>query len=407
MKRGSARLMVLWTIAVLSVKVLSFSTEANLQSGVNIYVRERNRVKRLVDAGQALGEVVLTGYQDAKAWGEDEDHEELFEEDRWYREKRALKYDSKCRIGPILLDEENPESGTVTVDIEVVNGGEKNAININELYEGGDSNYRLRWQMLLVSRGIPEDFEVEAWNAQHTGKETYNLINLLTASWNDWRDDDDTATVIDGESSGAENEWYKEQDEDDDTDEEYRRRPRNGSIPDIQELGYVRGFRDYPAILTGGVLNPQDDKDEQITVKGIVDLFGVSGTSKVNANSCTVEQLMTIPGIFSEDDLEDQEEGMEIAQAIVEARGEQPDYDVDESRNWWPYKDFTDMNQRISDYAGVKIGNEASEYLIFTPAEDSVFKIRIIGESAGVRHEVQAEGYVKDNKVRYIKWRED
>ena len=98
---------------------------------------------------------------------------------------------------------------------------------------------------------------------------------------------------------------------------------------------------------------------------------------------------------------------MEIAQAIVEARGEQPDYDVDESRNWWPYKDFTDMNQRISDYAGVKIGNEASEYLIFTPAEDSVFKIRVIGESAGVRHEVQAEGYVKDNKVRYIKWRED
>lgn len=407
MKKASALLMVLWVIAVLSVMVLSFSTEASLQSGINVYIRERNRVKRLVDAGQVLGEVVLVGYRDAKDWSEDENHDDLFEDDRWYREKRSLKFDSKCRIGPILLDEEHPESGTVTVDIEVVNGGEKNAINVNELYEGGDSNYRLRWEMMLISSGVPEDFEVEAWNAQHTGKSVYRLIDLLIASWNDWRDDDDSATVIDGESCGAEDTWYREQDEDDDVDEEYRRRPRNGSIPDIQELGYIRGFRDFPAVLTGGVLNPEADKEEQITVKGIIDMLGVTGTSKVNANSCTIEQLMTIPGIFNEDDFEDQEEYMEIAQAIVEARKETPDYDVDESRNWWPYKDFNDMNQRISDFASVKLGTEAAEYLIFTPEEDSVFKIRIVGESMGVRHVVQAEGYVKDNKVRYIKWRED
>ena len=58
MKRASALLMALWIIAVLSVMVLSFATEAHLQTGINVYVRERNRVNRLMDAGRVLGEVV-------------------------------------------------------------------------------------------------------------------------------------------------------------------------------------------------------------------------------------------------------------------------------------------------------------------------------------------------------------
>ena len=404
MRRASALIMALWIIAVLSIMVLSFATEAHLQTGINVYVRERNRVNRLVDAGQALGEVVLAGYQDAKEWSKDEDVEELLEEDRWYREKRALKYDSKCTVGPILLDEENPDSGTVTVDIEIVNGGEENAINVNELWSGGDSNYQLRWQMILVSKGIPEDFEISTEDG-----EKFNLINHLIACWNDWRDDDDNVTAIDGEECGAEATWYEEQDEDNKVDEEDRRRPRNGSIPDIQELGFIRGFRDYPAILTGGVLNPGDDKDDQITVRGIAGLLGTSGSSKVNANSCTVEQLLTIPGIFNEDDLEEEsDESLETAQAIVEARSVMPeDYDVDETRAWWPYKDWQDLRKRVEDYADVDLGEEAAEYLVFTPDENSVFKIRITGESMGMRHEVRAEGYVKDKKVRYIQWRED
>ena len=59
MRRGSALLMALWIIAILSVMVLSFANEAHLQTGINVYVRERNRVNRLVDAGQILAEVVI------------------------------------------------------------------------------------------------------------------------------------------------------------------------------------------------------------------------------------------------------------------------------------------------------------------------------------------------------------
>ena len=112
---------------------------------------------------------------------------------------------------------------------------------------------------------------------------------------------------------------------------------------------------------------------------------------------------------FSEDDDEDMAEGRETAQAILDALKEMPDYDVDSTRTWWPYKDWNDLTQRVSDFADVEIGNEASQYLTYVPDKNSIFKVKIIGESMGMRREVNAECYLssKDKKVRYIKWRED
>lgn len=407
MRKASALIVALWIIAVLSIMVMSFATEAHLQTGVNVYMRERNRVGRLMEAGQAIAEVVIAGYQNAVEWSKDESLDELLEDDRWTLEKRALKNDSKCTIGPVLVDDRRDKDGefvnpsTVTVEIEMVNAGKQNAVNVNELYAGGDQNYRIRWEMLLTSHGVPEEFEID------TDDGRFKLIDHLIACWNDWRDEDDTATAIDAIECGAESGWYEDSYDNDKVEDEDRRFPRNGSIPDIQELSYIRGFRDYPAVLTGGVLNPGDNKDEQVTVKGIVNMLGTSGSSKINVNSCTAEQLLTIPGIFSEDDDEDMAAGLETAEAIVGALREKPDYDVDESRSWWPYKDWNDLVQRVSDYAGVQIGAEAAEYLVYVPDKDSIFKIRIIGESMGMKREVDAECYLRDNKVRYIKWRED
>ncbi len=407
MRKASALIVALWIIAVLSIMVMSFATEAHLQTGVNVYMRERNRVGRLMEAGQAIAEVVIAGYQNAVEWSKDESLDELLEDDRWALEKRALKNDSKCTIGPVLVDDRRDKDGefvnpsTVTVEIEMVNAGKQNAVNVNELYAGGDQNYRIRWEMLLTSHGVPEEFEID------TDDGRFKLIDHLIACWNDWRDEDDTVTAIDAIECGAESGWYEDSYDNDKVEDEDRRFPRNGSIPDIQELSYIRGFRDYPAVLTGGVLNPGDDKDEQVTVKGIVNMLGTSGSSKINVNSCTAEQLLTIPGIFSEDDDEDMAAGLETAEAIVGALREKPDYDVDESRSWWPYKDWNDLVQRVSDYAGVQVGAEAAEYLVYVPDKDSIFKIRIIGESMGMKREVDAECYLRDNKVRYIKWRED
>ena len=403
MRRASALLMALWIIAVLSIMVLSFAAEAHLQTGINVYVRERNRVNRLVEAGQILAEVVIADYANATEWTEGEDQEKLLEDDRWCLEKRQLKEGRPCVIGPILVDEENPESGTVKVGIRVVRG-----LNINQLMPNGDKNYRLRWEMLLKSHGIPEDFEVEAYDSAHRSRTHYKLINLLIASFTDWVDEDDSPTVIDGEECGAESQWYEEEYDDEKVDDEFKRYPRNGALPDIRELSYIRGFRDYPAILTGGILNPEDDQEEQISVRGIADMFNTVGSAKVYVNDCTVDELMTVPGVFDEDDEDDLEESNANIDAIIQTKSEVPDYDVDETQSWWQYKDFNDLLTRVQDYdSQAKIGNEASEYLLFKPDDTTIFEITIDCESMGMTRSVRAKAYLKDSDVRYVEWEED
>ena len=400
MHRASALLMALWVIAVLSVMVLSFATEAHLQSGINVFVRERNRVNRLVEAAQVLAEIVITGYSSVSEWNEDQDDEKLLEDDRWYLEKQDLKEGRPCRIGPILIDETNPESGMVTIDINV-----SRKINVNELFEGGDSKYKVRWEMILTSHGIPEDYEIE------TDDGTFLLIDHLIACWNDWRDENDSITEINGKACGAESEWYEEFYEDDNVDEEYRRYPRNSSIPDIRELSYIRGFRDYPAVLQGGILNPEDDKDDQIQVAGIAELFGTTGSAKINVNDrdLTEEQLLTIPGIYDEEDEDGtQAKGHEIAQAIILGRTQKPEnYDVDESRGWWPYRDIDDVKRRMEEFTSEDLGEEASQYFVFKPDDTTLFDIQISCETMGMARRIAAKAYVKDGEVRYVEWEED
>lgn len=399
-RSGNALLLALWTIAVLSIMVFSFSYEAHQQSGINIYVRERNRVNRLADAGQAIAEVVILGYSNAPDWSEDQDIDALLEDDRWVREKQALKKSAQCTIGPILLDEEDATSGTVTVKIESANSGTEGIININQLYRGGgDGKYMERWWMIFLSHNIPEELSTP-------DEGTINLWNILIAAWDDWRDDDDTPTDIDGDEAGAETQWYEDDEDDNKVEDEYKRRPRNGPIPDIRELAYVRGWRDYPQVLTGGVINPWDREDDWITVKGVESLFTTVGSMKININACnSIDALVTIPGVYIDPDKSEAlEEAVAVAQAIIDAKSVPPeDYDVDATQEWWEFKDWNDLTSRVDE----DIGSEASAYFSYTPDEATVFKVTIIGESMGMKREIKAECYVKDSKIRYIEWRED
>ena len=254
--------------------------------------------------------------------------------------------------------------------------------------------------MIFLSHNIPEEL-----NTPKDGK--INLWNILISSWNDWRDTDDDVTTVDGENAGAEKKWYEDEDDDRDIDEEDRRRPRNGPISDIRELGYIRGWRDYPQVLTGGIINPwESNKDDQINVRGLEDLFTTVGTSKININTCSsLDALVTIPGVYEDpEDNNALEEAQAVAQAILDALKTMPtDYDVDESREWWPFKDWNDLTERVEE----DVGNSASQYFSYTADASTIFKVKIIGESMGMTHEANGECYIKDSKVRYIKWRED
>lgn len=414
MKRASALVFAIWMIAILSMMVLSFAYEARQQGGINIYVQRRNRVTHVIDAGRILAEIVLVGFPDVPDWSPEQDDEKMLEDDAWFREKQELKSCSRCTIGPVCLDPDNPEDAIVTVEIQTMNSGEKGIININELYQGSsDSKYNERWWMIFDSHGIPEDLDTPT-------EGRIKLWNVLIASWNDWRDADDKPTSIDGVECGAENVWYDKLEKsykgiDEDMRNELARRPRQGPIPDIRELEYVRGFRDYPQVLTGGVINPWEDEKNQIRVRGIMDLLTTEGSTKIDVNSCSsVDALITVPGIYERPEREDcVAEARDIAEAILQALGTMPtDRDAYSSHSQWPFKDWNDMLQRIGDLHNPKvrpedIGTEAQQYLSFSSGKESVFKLKITGESAGMSRSAEAECYVKDKKVRYVKWSED
>ena len=448
MRRGGALIVALWIIAVLSVMVFSFAFEAHQQAGISLYVRERNRVKRLIEPARIVGEIVLADFRNAVSWTDGENPAKLDEDDRFYYEKRMLKDQSECTIGPLRLDEDDEESGTFTVKIKLVDAS---GLNVNTLYSGGDKKYAARWQMILADAGIDDELEVDAPTADGSGTTRHNLMNLLIASWNDWRDTDSDPSagpLTDDEHDsheydGAEmwgsdvskgRDFYNYADLKDRMMEETRDRkereqveadfpePPNDEIKDVKEIGFVRGFRDFPSVITGGLLYTNDVESlENPRLKGLnLKGFGTVGSGKVNVNNpdkaLLVNQLLSVPGVFDEETVEEDgskvalEEARAVAEAIADALFVMPsEYDVDPRQSWWAYKDFADLQQRFSDYVGssdLVIGKDAESYLVFTPDDRSVYEMTLTAESMGMKHEVIAQCYVTTNAVRYLSWQE-
>ncbi len=413
MRRGSALLMALWTILVLGVIAISFAFEAKMQGSVNIYVQDKTRGKRLIEAGRILGETIILNYGDAKEpelRGGEADWSEIFEkEDRWCREKYELKTASKCTVGPIVLDDKAGDAGAVKVEISM-SSGDGGGVNVNNLYGDGDKNYILRWQMILDMCGVPRESDFRTKDGK-----SINLQHRIIACWNDYRDEDDnTVTSIENVNCGAEKKEYEEyyDDNKDDFAEEDRFAPANGPISDLKELSRVLCFQEYPAVLTGGVLNPWEDKKSQISIsRGLMNMGMLSSScsDKINVNDCSVDALLSVPGIYDEDEIDedDKTESREAAEAIVSCRSIKPqDYDVDESRSWWPYKDWADMCKRVSDEFDIDLNDEAREYVTFTPDENTIFKMKIIVSQLDDEYTAECECYVKDKKVRYVSWKE-
>ena len=458
-RRGSVLIMALWIIAILSVMVVSFAFEARQQAGIDVYVRERNRVSRLIESGRVLGETVLLGYKDVpdpeiKSGAPDWD--DAFEEDRWVVEKYALKNDHTCTIGPIVLDEPDPDepnedAPTITVELKFESATSK--IDINSLTD--EKGFEI-FKTILRNSGIDDELEVEVEDANRSGRKKHNLINLLVASWKDWRDEDDAVSRGPFESGsdydynpqdddGAEKSWYEERDEEDEIPVKDRRVPANGPIKQLEELSYIRGFRDFPSVLTGGRLydgtesddkrgkRGKDDKDDEANpqLAGIMDNFKVSGGLKIELNEETREKdLMTILSpMYDPDDARETEDCADLVQAILTALKTLPEDedDVDETRTWWPFKDMSDLEKRVEDVGfNEKVPEDLKEYIRW-PGESAAsssgtsdkdkkggaseaaekFSMTITGESMGMKYVVTARCIVEDKKVRYIEWSEN
>ena len=460
-RRGSVLIMALWIIAILSVMVVSFAFEARQQAGIDVYVRERNRVRRLIDSGRVLGETVLIGYQEApdpEIKSGVPDWKDAFEDDRWCVEKYALKNDHKCTIGPICLEEADPDedkadaTDPATVTVELLFESATSKIDINSLT---DEKGLEILKTVLKNSGIDDELEVEIEDAGRSSSKRHNLLNLLAASWKDWRDDDDTVSkgpfengsdyqYDPQEDDGAEKSWYEERDEEDEIPVKDRRVPANGPIKKLEELSYIRGFRDFPAVLTGGHLYDNvkgfDAKtisdEENPSLTGIMDNFKVSGGMKLELNDETREKDLSIilSPMYDPDDASDSQDCADLVQAILTALKTMPEDDdnVDETRTWWPFKDFGDLEKRVDDVGfGEKVPEDLKEYIRW-PGDSSAgaassgsadrkskskddkntddvekFSMTITGESMGMKYVVKARCIISDKTIQYIEWSEN
>ena len=423
-KCGSALIIALWTILILSAIVFSFAFEAKVQSNVNSFMRERARLDRLVENGTVIAEVIIAGAPTVSSESEDEsesDLEELEEKDRWLQVKRQLKKGGSVVVGPIAVDAENPDDGIVTIEIKVKGSGSISAntssgststqqagassggaskFNLNMLYPGedGDPHYKELWTTILTWANVPED-EIDK--------------GVFIDSWTDWRDKDDVATSTDG---GAESLYYEEEFESEKGENPIK--PTNGAIPDIRELAYIRGFRDHPAILgvpnKDGVLayDPEDKSKEPLCVSNILEVLTVDygSSTKIDIRHASKAVLMCIPGIQKLDEEYDYQETSDIADAIIGYRkaleGEENDYTTYLKKSF----DEPDWSwEKLCEITSDAIGSRAKEYITWESAfgEGSIYELTIIGQSRGQSHTAKAVAIVNGEELKYIRWQEN
>ncbi len=400
-RRGAAMIISIWTIAILSLLVLSFALDAKLEGKIDMYVRNRRHVDHLTQSGIAIAEMILFDYKNASSSTENQgsglsgnsksgagksasggsggakdsgvsktagNGEEDENEDPWLLQKLDLQH-GKCQIVNYPVDADHPESGTVSVTIE---SADANKWPINRLEKNDTSD--LIWEAILTLMGLPMEYHEE-----------------IIDSWYDWRDADNTVTG----RNGAEDEFY--------SDLEMPYRPRNNEISSVEELTKIRGIRDHLAVFDpgsydNGLYNPEErDKKKQIKLAyGLKDFFDIWGENvKINVNSAPKHILLSVPGMEGDE---------ELVSAIIQEResGENRDdrYSNDDAVQSTYFSDWSDLNSRIPG-----IPTTCEGYLSYSP--ESYFRIRVTGNSAGVTHTIEAVAAVVDTEIRYLRWRED
>ncbi len=243
--QGSALIVVLWLVGILSLLVSTMAFEAHLEAKITTHARKKLKADHLVVSGVEIAEMLMKKSNDIvqKKLEEEED-------DRWYGTAKKLSEG----LAVLQLSEELGE-GVVTVDIEP----EPARRNVNRLTEED-------WERVLEVGGVPID-----------------LWPTIVESFQDWTDKDGQAR-----RDGAETEDYYAT-----LEKPYR--AKNGPVDTVEELLLVKGFS--RPVLSGGVLPGDEESEEPVVMSGISDLLTVYGDGKVNVNAASQRVLMTLPGV--------------------------------------------------------------------------------------------------------------
>ena len=374
-RQGSALIVALWTIALLSMLVMSFALDAMLEGRVGTYVRQRRRVDYLTQSGVAIAETLLIKQYSVSSASSTDDSL-----DRWRSPALRLK-----RGQTAVVDE---PIGDGVVHVEII--PEPARWNINILVGTG---YDAVWEQIFTVAGIPQDY-----------------FSKLIDCWNDWVDADSVPLT-----DGAEDDYYKS------LEPPYK--ARNKAVDTVDELRLVKNF--VPAILDGGVLNPEEKNPElRITVKGIKELFTTYGDGKINVNAAPMEVLMTIPGIdqITAGAIVEEREGRNAGtSASSSQRGTTSTRTTSTSTRTTSTKTATSKTSASQgktdeeeDYSFTSVGDVVSRIpgldsksTAFMSTSSKTFRLVIEGRAAGITHKIRAIAEYENKQVRYLQWRED
>jgi general secretion pathway protein K len=259
-RRGSALMIVLWSVALMSVLIAGFAFDSHVEGRITYYYRNRTKADYLARSGIEVARMLMTKQVEAGEMGEDEEPDA---DDRWFESAKRLHQGLAIRGLKEALGD-----GEIILSIVP----EPARLNVNQLKEDD-------WERILEVSNVPEDFWPE-----------------IIESLQDWIDTDDEARV-----DGAETEDYY-------ATLESPYMAKNGPLDTVGELLLVKGFS--RAILFGGPLGEiEDENGAPWMVTGINDLLTTYGDGKVNINAASQRVLMTLPDV---DEL--------VAGAIIEER---------------------------------------------------------------------------------------
>lgn len=255
-KEGSALIVTLWVLIILSLLVGSFAFDMTIESGITSYYRKRLKAQFLARAGVEYAKQLLDNSFKADASETAPDGGE----EQWVRSINlsrgmGVSVDQALGDGKFLL-EILPEQGRR---------------NVNTLSDED-------WEEVLDQGGVPQDL----WPA---------LIDCFL----DWTDDNDEHQLNGAESDDA---FY----------EQRGYECKNAPLDTVDELLLIKGFE--PEIVYGGTT-----EDGEV-LEGIAHLLTTWGDGKVNVNTASREVLLTVPGLeeFDVDDIIEGRKGTDQAE---------------------------------------------------------------------------------------------
>ncbi len=234
-KAGSALIVVMWVLMIVSLIVSTFAFEMQLESRLISAQRKRFKADQLALAGVELAKAMLA-FEEDPLEGDDVTYDDPF-----------LSEASKIADGvPVLFTEEFGD-GTITLRIDY----EKGRQNISSMSTE-------EWRELFDQAGVPN----VDWDS---------LLGCLI----DWEDPGDTHQL-----NGAEKD-----------DPFYRDRgyePKNAEVNTVDELLLIKGWTQE--ILYGNL----DDEDAETPMNGIAQHLTTWGNGLINPNSASREVLNSL-----------------------------------------------------------------------------------------------------------------